>query len=200
MEAARSLAAQAQSHVSETAEALAELTEALNDSNPQFRGHILQALEGIGPQAEPVVNKLIGMLRTETEPNRLRVIGTLGSIGPSASQALGSLRAIMRKDTRAIMRVFSAVAVVEVGEDSHEPAQILMKILSNRQIDDYSRSAAAWALSDLMPVMTSASQARGRRTLQQVAEARADPVSVTAREVLRALDEAGFPSKGHHTR
>ncbi len=166
--------------------ALPELAAMLNETDKDLLDNVLYAIGMIGEDAAPLVPQLVEMLKKEEQPNRGDVINALADIGPAsrpaipllverlqyfnddAAIALGmigaeqELQQAMVSDTQFI-RKHGAQGAEHLPAHSPTTVNLLIKMVTGDSYE-YTRSAAAEALSAVRPTTKEITLALGEAT------------------------------------
>jgi HEAT repeat protein len=91
------------------------VVEILRSDDPQYQRWGLEITGRLGPAARPALAELVRILKTSPDPSqRARAAGAIGSIGPSADEAVGALAQAMRAPEEVAAR-HCALALAKVG-------------------------------------------------------------------------------------
>jgi HEAT repeat protein len=140
-------AADAIGHLGPSASAtIPSLVDMLKDADLSVRAKAAAALWSMGPAARSAVPSLQNALEDPSPEVRLNAAGALGEIGPKAADAAADLARVLRQDTNANVRAFSAVALAKIHSGDDESIGALTQALDDR--DNNVRIKAAYALGD----------------------------------------------------
>jgi hypothetical protein len=136
-----SAAALAQVGQRASTDALAALSKALTDADPEVRGLAAVALRSMGPRAVPAIPQLVQALNDRVDYVRVVAAGALGAMGASASAAVAPL--VTKLLTKDEIFVSSAVATAlgDMGPAAKDALPALNQVLAQRRVGSAAEEA-----------------------------------------------------------
>jgi hypothetical protein len=136
-----SAAALAQVGQRASTDALAALSKALTDADPEVRGLAAVALRSMGPRAVPAIPQLVQALNDRVDYVRVVAAGALGAMGASASAAVAPL--VTKLLTKDEIFVSSAVATAlgDIGPAAKDALPALNQVLAQRRVGSAAEEA-----------------------------------------------------------